>query len=79
VALMFFGGLALTGIGLVAGVWTLAHTLGPATASAGTVVLTIAPLLSGFHMLIHAMVLDIQDNQQRVTVARSDRGPDRRG
>jgi hypothetical protein len=25
-------------------------------------VLAVAPLLSGFHMLIHAMVLDIQDN-----------------
>ena len=73
---MFFGGLALIGVGLVAGVWTLADTLGPATASAGTVVLTVAPLLSGFHMLIYAMVLDIQDNQQRVPGARSERGSD---
>ena len=63
VALMLFGGLGLTGFGLLVSAWTVAHTLGPATASAGTVVLAIAPLLSGFHMLIHAMVLDIQDNQ----------------
>ena len=62
VALMLFGGLALTGVGLAISLWTAAHTLGPATASAGTVVLAVAPLLSGFHMLIHAMVLDIQDN-----------------
>jgi glycosyltransferase involved in cell wall biosynthesis len=65
VALMLFGGLALTGVGLVISAWTLAHTLGPATASAGTVVLAVAPLLSGFHMLIHAMVLDIQESQPR--------------
>ena len=65
VALMLFGGLALTGIGLAISAWTLAHTLGPATASAGTVVLAVAPLLSGFHMLIHAMVLDIQESQPR--------------
>lgn len=63
VALMLFGGLALTGIGLAVSVWTVAHTLGAATASAGTVVLAVAPLLSGFHMLIYAMVLDIQDAQ----------------
>lgn len=65
VALMLFGGLALTAFGLVVGAWTVAHTLGPATASAGTVVLAVAPLLSGFHMLIHAMVLDIQESQPR--------------
>ena len=64
VALMLFGGLALTGSALSVSAWTVAHTLGPATASAGTVVLAVAPLLSGFHMLIHAMVLDIQDNNQ---------------
>jgi glycosyltransferase involved in cell wall biosynthesis len=63
VALMLFGGLALTGVGLAVSLWTIAHTLGPATASPGTVVLAVAPLLSGFHMLIYAMVLDIQDNQ----------------
>lgn len=63
VALMLFGGLALTGIGLAFSAWTIANTLGPATASAGTVVLAVAPLLSGFHMLIHAMVLDIQESQ----------------
>ncbi len=67
VALMLFGGLALTGVGLVLGAWTIAHTLGPATASAGTVVLTVAPLLSGFHMLIYAMMLDIQESQPRAT------------
>ncbi|SES43595.1 Glycosyltransferase involved in cell wall bisynthesis [Pedococcus cremeus] len=65
VALMLFGGLVLTGVGLAISLWTAVHTLGPATASAGTVVLAVAPLLSGFHMLIYAMVLDIQDNTAR--------------
>lgn len=63
VALMLFGGMILTGIGLVAGTWVVANTLGPATASAGTVLLAVAPLLSGFHMLLFAMMLDIQDSQ----------------
>jgi glycosyltransferase involved in cell wall biosynthesis len=63
VALMLFGGMVLTGIGLVAGTWVVANTLGPATASAGTALLAVAPLLSGFHMLLFAMMLDIQDSQ----------------
>jgi glycosyltransferase involved in cell wall biosynthesis len=63
VALMLFGGMVLTGIGLVAGTWVVANTLGPATASAGTALLAVGPLLSGFHMLLFAMMLDIQDSQ----------------
>lgn len=61
VALMLFGGLALVGVGGAIGGWIIAHTLGAATASAGTVVLCVAPLLSGFHMLLFAMMLDIQE------------------
>jgi glycosyltransferase involved in cell wall biosynthesis len=61
VALMLFGGLALLGVGLTAGAWIIANTLGPATASAGTVLLSVAPLLSGLHMLLFAMMLDIQE------------------
>lgn len=65
VALMLFGGLALTASGLAVGVWTFANTLGPATASAGTVLLSVAPLLSGLHMLLFAMMLDIQESNPR--------------
>ena len=57
---MLFGGLALTTIGVVVGAWTMAHTLGPETASAGTMLLSVAPLLSGVHMLLFALMLDIQ-------------------
>jgi hypothetical protein len=60
VALLFFTGLALILFGLVVGVWALVHTLGPATASTGTVLLAVAPLLTGIHMLISAWTLDIQ-------------------
>ncbi len=60
IALLFFTGLALILFGLVVGVWALAHTLGPATASTGTVLLAVAPLLTGIHMLISAWTLDIQ-------------------
>jgi hypothetical protein len=60
IALLFFTGLALIMFGLVVGVWALLHTLGPATASTGTVLLAVAPLLTGIHMLISAWTLDIQ-------------------
>jgi glycosyltransferase involved in cell wall biosynthesis len=65
VALMLFGGLGLTLTGLAIGAWTVGNTLGPETASAGTVLLAVAPLLSGFHMLLFAMLLDIQDSNPR--------------
>jgi glycosyltransferase involved in cell wall biosynthesis len=64
VALLLFGGLALIGFGTVVGVFVILNTLGPATASAGTVLLSAAPLLSGFHLLISALVLDIQEGDR---------------
>ncbi len=64
VALMLFGGLALTAAGTAVGVFILFNTLGEAQASAGTVLLSVAPLLSGFHMLLFAMLLDIQESNR---------------
>ena len=64
VALLLFTGLALIGFGLVVGVFVVVHTLGPATASAGTVLLSAAPILSGMHLLISALVLDIQEGDR---------------
>lgn len=61
VALMLFSGLAFVGVGLAVGVFILANTLGPPVASAGTVVMCVGPLLSGLHLLIFAMFLDIQE------------------
>jgi glycosyltransferase involved in cell wall biosynthesis len=61
VALLLFSGLFLFGIGLAVGVFIVANTLGPPVASAGTVLLCVGPLLSGLHLLIFAMFLDIQE------------------
>ncbi|MGH3497545.1 MAG: glycosyltransferase family 2 protein [Nocardioidaceae bacterium] len=64
VALMLFGGLALVGVGSTVGLFVLVNTMGASTASAGTVLLAVAPLLSGFHMLLFAMMLDIQESNR---------------
>jgi glycosyltransferase involved in cell wall biosynthesis len=60
IALLLFAGSALVIFGLVVGLWVLAHTLGPETATAGTVLLAVTPFLVGTQMLIQALVLDIQ-------------------
>src|SRR3954468_5868916 len=60
IALLLFTGLFLVAFGSLVGAWTIAHTLGPATASAGTVNLSVAPFVTGIQMLIQAMALDIQ-------------------
>lgn len=63
VALMLFGGLALTAIGAGFGVLVLVDSWGAKAATPGTVLLSAAPLLSGFHMLLYAMMLDIQESK----------------
>lgn len=64
VALMLFGGLALVATGTAFGCWVIADSWGAASATPGTVVLSVAPLLSGFHMLLFAMMLDIQESNR---------------
>ena len=61
VALMLFGGLLLTAVGAAFGVLVLVDSAGAKAATPGTVLLSAAPLLSGFHMLLFAMMLDIQE------------------
>src|SRR5918995_901921 len=63
VALLLFTGLALMLVGLLVGIWIIVQTLGPPAASPGTVLLCVGPLLSGIHMLLFAMLLDIQESQ----------------
>jgi glycosyltransferase involved in cell wall biosynthesis len=65
VALLFFTGLGLLLLGSLIGVWIIVHTLGPPVASPGTVILCVAPLLSGLQMLLFAMLLDIQESMPR--------------
>jgi glycosyltransferase involved in cell wall biosynthesis len=60
VALMLFTGLLLCAVGTLIGIWVTLHSLGEATASAGSVLLAVGPLLVGINMLVHALTLDIQ-------------------
>jgi glycosyltransferase involved in cell wall biosynthesis len=60
VALLFFSGLALVTFGLAVGVWVLVETLGPPVATTGSVLLCVGPLLTGIHLLVNSLMLDIQ-------------------
>jgi glycosyltransferase involved in cell wall biosynthesis len=60
VALLFFSGLFLVIVGSGWGIWVLVETLGPPVATTGSVLLSVGPLLTGVHMLISALTLDIQ-------------------
>lgn len=60
VALLLFSGLALLAFGLLVGVFVVWHSIGPETASAGTVLLSATPAMTGIHLLVNALLLDIQ-------------------
>lgn len=62
VALFLFAGLSLCAFGLAVGVWVAIQSIGPPQASTATVLLSVAPLLVGIHLLISALVLDIQES-----------------
>ena len=64
VALLFFSGLALVGFGAAVGVWVVIETLGPPVATTASVLMSVGPLLTGIHMLISAMTLDIQSTPE---------------
>ncbi len=66
VALLLFSGLALFGFGTVFGLGTIAYRLmGGGSPSAGTVLLSVTPLLAGIHLVINSWILDIQDAPDR--------------
>lgn len=67
VALFVLGGLFLTLFGTAVGIWTIIETLGPPAATAGSVVLAVAPWLLGMQMLMYALMLDIQESPDRPT------------
>jgi glycosyltransferase involved in cell wall biosynthesis len=62
IALFLFTGLFLTLFGLGVGIWVGINTLGPPVASAGSILLAVAPLLIGVQMLLYALMLDIQES-----------------
>jgi glycosyltransferase involved in cell wall biosynthesis len=59
IAIFLLAGSLLFIWGLVFGIIVVFATLGPATASTGTVMLAVLPLLVGFELLLQAIVLDI--------------------
>jgi glycosyltransferase involved in cell wall biosynthesis len=61
IALLFFTGLALCPFGLVVGAYAVADSIGPKAATAGTVLLAVAPMLTGIHLLVQALVLDMSE------------------
>lgn len=64
VALMLFAGIGLLLFGFAVSVFVVVNTLGPDEASPGTVLLAVAPILSGLHFLVSAMMLDIQEGNR---------------
>ena len=61
IALLFFFGALLTLWGLGIGIWVGINSLGPESATAGSVMLSVLPFLVGFQLLLAALVLDILD------------------
>lgn len=61
VALFFFSGLFAVTVGLAFGIYAVIDSLGPPSATPGTVLLAVAPTLTGVHLLIMSMWLDIQE------------------
>jgi glycosyltransferase involved in cell wall biosynthesis len=79
IALLLFTGLALLAWSVLFGLWVLYHSIGEPTASTGTVLLSVAPFLVAVQLLLHALVLDIQESPDRPTLrAGRRRGPPRR-
>lgn len=62
VAALLIAGLLMCGVGLLVGAFVIWNSLGTPTASAGTVLLAVAPTLTGIHFLVNALMLDIQES-----------------
>lgn len=65
VALFLITGMLLTLFGTGIGIWTIVESLGPPSATAGSVILAVAPFLLGMQMLMYALMLDIQESPDR--------------
>ena len=62
VALLFFSGLLLCMVGLGFGIFAIITSIGPPAATPGTVLLAVAPMLTGIHLLVQSLVLDMQES-----------------
>lgn len=61
-AILFFLGVLATGLGLVAAIVITVLAFQGVTASPATVMIAIAPLLAGVHLLVSALIIDIQES-----------------
>jgi hypothetical protein len=61
-ALLFFGGLILTGLGLGAAIVITVLAFNDVTASPATVMISVAPLLDGIQLLVSALIVDMQES-----------------
>lgn len=61
-ALLFFSGLAMTFLGVSAAVVISILAFNDVTASPATVMISIAPLLAGIHLLVSALIIDMQES-----------------
>jgi len=59
IALFLFAGLALVAWAVGIGAWAAIYSIGPESATTGTVMLSVLPFLVGFQLLLAALVLDI--------------------
>ncbi len=66
VALLLIAGLALIILGMAAGLWVLAASIGSPTA--GSVMLAVVPFVVGVQMLLVSLQLDIQASPSRPTM-----------
>lgn len=60
IGIMFILGLIFSTIGILIGLWVVIAVLAGISPTAGTTVLSVVPFMSGFYLLVQAMVLDIQ-------------------
>lgn len=61
IALLLFAGMAFMAFGTGWGIFALVSALGSHSPTAGTVLLSVGPWITGAYMLIQALVLDIQE------------------
>jgi glycosyltransferase involved in cell wall biosynthesis len=61
IALFLFFGTVLVAWGMAFGAWVAIDSLGEDTATTGTVMLAVLPFLTGFQLVLSAIVLDIQN------------------
>jgi glycosyltransferase involved in cell wall biosynthesis len=61
IAVMLIAGIFLTVFGAAVGLWATIQAAGSVSPTAGTVVLAVVPFMSGFFLLVQALVLDIQE------------------